>query len=216
MSDRVQAYYDFIAREYGQTFFHELENKPFDRSILSRFAALTKGQGLVSDIGCGSGHIGYFLQQQGLMVQGIDLSAEMVQEARRRCPEIEFRQGDMMNLDYNDNYLAGIVAFYAIVHLSLSEVDQALREFKRVIRPGGYLLFSFHIGGQVIRVEKSQNERKAVVDFIFFDHDEIINKAEANGWIIEEAIIRYPYRDIEYPSKRAYILARKDQTVIGP
>lgn len=206
----VQAYYDFTADEYGQTFFHELDHKPVDCSILSRFAELTKDQGLVCDVGCGPGHIGNYLQKQGATVQGIDLSAEMVQEAHRRCPAIEFRQGDMLNLDFNDNHLAGIVAFYAIVHLSLPELELVLGEFKRVIKPGGYLLFSFHVGNELIRVEKSLGGRTVAVDFTFFDADEVINRAGAIGWIIEEAIIRYPYRDIEYPSKRAYILARKD------
>ena len=49
-----------------------------------------RGAGLVCDMGTGPGHIARYLYTQGAEVCGIDLSPEMVAQARRLNPEIEF------------------------------------------------------------------------------------------------------------------------------
>ncbi|MGE5390265.1 MAG: class I SAM-dependent methyltransferase [Deltaproteobacteria bacterium] len=210
MSDPVTEFYNVFAGEYAATFFNELDYKAFDRDILARFARLTGGKGIVCDVGCGPGHIGLFLSRQGARVIGIDMSAEMLEQAKIHCPGIEFQHGDMLNLSFPDNFMGGIVAFYAIVHLLPAKVSDALREFYRVLASGGYLLFSCHLGEEVIRVDKAGEERVVSVDYIFHDPDDLIARTQQVGFIIEEAVIRYPYKDVEYPSKRAYILARKD------
>ncbi|HWP95623.1 MAG TPA: methyltransferase domain-containing protein [Syntrophomonadaceae bacterium] len=211
MTKDVSEFYDVFAEEYAQLFFDELDKKPFDRSILLRFAEMTKDLGTVCDIGCGTGHIGSFLKQNGVEIAGIDISGQMVNEAKRLSPHIHFEQGDMFSLRFGDGYFAGIVAFYSIVHLSLTEVDLAFLEFKRLIHSGGYLLISFHLGDETIKVDKCKDDKIASAVYVLFDPDEIINKIKKVGFLIEEAIIRYPYEDAEYPSKRAYILARKLQ-----
>lgn len=209
MSQSIKDFYNIFAGEYCATFFNELDNKPFDREILTRFAHLTKDRGIVCDVGCGPGHIGWFLYKQGVAVAGVDLSETMLEQARVHCPGIEFHLGDMLNLSWPDASLTGVVSFYAIVHLRASEVELALREFCRVLAPGGYLLFSTHIGDQVIRVDKSDGDQVVSADYIFHDPDLLISSSENAGFNVMEAIIRYPYQDVEYPSKRAYILARK-------
>jgi hypothetical protein len=59
------ATYDKVASAYAATFLHELDHKPFDREILTRFAAATRRGSHeghpVCDLGCGPGHIGAFL-----------------------------------------------------------------------------------------------------------------------------------------------------------
>jgi len=47
------------------------------------------------------------------------------------------------------------------------------------------------------------------MDFLFFQPAEIKLGLEAAGFTIEEIIEREPYPDVEYPSRRAYIFARK-------
>ncbi len=85
---------------------------------------------------------------------GVDLSAEMVKCASNRNPDISFTCGDMLGLDFADDFLAGIVCFYAIIHLRRVDVTRALKEMHRVLQPGGRLLVSFHGGeGEVHRDE---------------------------------------------------------------
>jgi hypothetical protein len=50
----------------------------------------------------------------------------------------------MRNLDLPSTALAGLVAFYAIVHFELNELSSISRELRRVLVPGGLALVSFH------------------------------------------------------------------------
>jgi trans-aconitate methyltransferase len=95
----TQASYDRVADEYVRRIFEELQHKPLDRQLLDRFAASVRDVGLVCDMGCGPGHVARYLHEHGVQVCGVDLSAEMVDRARRLTPAVEFQQGDMMALD---------------------------------------------------------------------------------------------------------------------
>src|SRR5262245_44613201 len=106
-----QASYDLVADEYVRRIFEELQHKPFDRQLLDRFAARVRDAGPACDMGCGPGHVARYLHQQGVQVCGIDLSAAMVERARRLTPGLAFRQGYMMALDVPDQTWAGITAF---------------------------------------------------------------------------------------------------------
>ena len=50
------------------------------------------------DVGCGTGRHLEFLQEY-YQVEGLDLSLEMLERARKRCPEVSFHQADMMDFD---------------------------------------------------------------------------------------------------------------------
>src|SRR5438128_10753053 len=138
--------YDRVAEPYGEQFFDELARKPFDRELLDRFAARLSGRGLVCDVGCGPGHVGRYLTERGVDVFGLDLSSEMVALARRRNPSMRFEQGDLRALGLPDASLAGIVAFYSLIHLERAEIASALTELARVLVPGGLILIAFHGG----------------------------------------------------------------------
>ena len=63
--DATQAGYDAVAEEYAERFFDELAAKPLDRALLDCLAELTRGLGVVADIGCGPGQIARYLADHG-------------------------------------------------------------------------------------------------------------------------------------------------------
>ena len=198
--------YNRVAKEYVERIFDELESKPLDRQLLDRFAKSVTGP--TCDLGCGPGQIARYLRERGVDVCGIDLSRGMVEQARRLNPGIEFAKGNMLSLDVDDEALCGITAFYSIIHIPRAEVVHALGEMKRVLRPEGLLLLSFHIGDEILHVEDLWGE-KVSLDFIFFRPDEMEGYLKSAGFEIEEIIERPPYRDVEHQSHRTYIFARK-------
>lgn len=198
--------YNRIAKEYVERIFNELEDKPLDRQLLDRFANSITGP--ACDLGCGPGQIARYLRERGADVCGIDLSREMIEQARRLNPGIEFAQGNMLSLDAASETWGGITAFYSIIHIPRAEVVAALGEIKRVLCPDGLLLLSFHIGDDILHVEDMWGE-KVSLDFIFFRPDEMEGYLKSAGFEIEEIIERPPYKDVEHPSRRAYIFARK-------
>lgn len=104
--------------------------------------------------------------------------------------------------------LAGITAFYCIIHIPREEVPAVLRELWRVLQPGSLLLLSFHIGDEVIHLDEWW-KKTVSLDFTFFQMDEMCGYMESTGFVIESALERPPYENVEHPSRRAYILAGK-------
>jgi len=208
MPGNVQDSYDRVAAEYARRIFGELEHKLLDRQLLDRFATRVQGLGPVCDLGCGPGHVARYLHERGVHVTGLDLSAEMVEQARRLNPSIEFRQGNILSLDYDDGAWGGIVAFYSIIHVPRAKIAVALAEMKRVLRRGGLLLLAFHVGDETVHLDEWWGQQVSV-DFLFFRPNEISDSLRAVGFEIEEIVEREPYPDVEHQSRRAYIFATK-------
>lgn len=205
--DNTRAGYDSVAAKYAATFFHELNHKPLDRELLTRLVSLVGNLGPICDMGCGPGQIARFLQDHGAQALGVDLSPGLIAEARRLSPAIEFSTGNMIALEVPDCTWGGIAAFYSIIHLPENRIADALREFWRVLRPGGRLLLSFHVGDQIVHRDDWWDQRVSL-DFHFLAPERIDTSLREIGFIIEESIVRQPY-PTEYASRRAYLLARR-------
>jgi ubiquinone/menaquinone biosynthesis C-methylase UbiE len=204
-----QSSYDRIAEEYTARIAGELEHKPMDRMVLDDFAARIKGAGRVCELGCGPGHVARYLHDRGVDVFGIDLSLGMLEQARKLNPAIEFQQGNMLALDVEDSAWAAIVAFYSIVHIPKADIPQAFGEMFRVLQRGGLVFLAFHVGIEVLREENLWGHQVSL-DLVFFGRKEVERYLATAGFAIEDSIERNPYApEVEYQSRRAYILARK-------
>jgi len=199
--------YDSAARAYAEHLASELDRKPLDRHLLNRFAEATSGAGLVADLGCGPGHVAGYLSRQGVRMVGIDISPEMIRVASELQPGVEFRVGDMKALDLPDASLAGLIAFYAIVHFDQAELGAVFREMRRVLAPGGLALLSFHVGEEVVHLDDLFGAPVSL-DFRFHVPERVIEALESAGFTVMERTERQPYEGAEYPSRRCYILAR--------
>jgi ubiquinone/menaquinone biosynthesis C-methylase UbiE len=207
-TNSIRESYDRLAEEYARRIADELQHKPLDRELLDRFAQQTKRRGEVCDMGCGPGHVARYLRDAGASVFGLDLSPGMLEQARKLNPDIPFREGNMLALDIPDRALAGVAAFYAIVNIPRRSLPLVFREFRRVLQPSGLLLLAFHTGNEVLHEDELWGQ-KISMDFLLLQPSEIRVDLEVAGFAIEEVVEREPYPDVEYPSRRAYIFARK-------
>jgi len=209
MSEDVQNSYDKVAGDYAEHFHDELDKKPFDRKMLDWLAEKVGGSGAICDMGCGPGQVARYLCDKGAQACGIDLSPGMVERAQQLNPTIPFQQGDMLALrGVADNSYGGLAAFYSIIHVQRQALNQALSELKRVLRPEGILLLTFHVGQETIHRDEWWG-REVSLDFIFFETEEMKDQLKAAGFKLQEVIEREPYPEVEYPSRRAYIFAQK-------
>jgi SAM-dependent methyltransferase len=203
----LEASYDRVAEQFVDEFFNELERKPFDRELLDRFAESVRAEGQVCEIGCGPGQIARYLQDRGVSMRGIDLSQEMVKWAVRLNPDISFERGDMLALNLPDASLAGIVCFYAIIHLKREDVGRSLAQMHRALQPGGRLLVSFHEGeGHLHR--DVWYDQPVSIDVTLFEKGEMAGYLESTGFEVERVFEREPY-EFEYPTRRIYAFGRK-------
>ena len=206
--DEIERRYDGIAREYADAFIGEHEKKPKDREILSRFAEEIGNRGPVWDLGCGPGQTTKYLTAFGIEISGMDLSAELLEQARAIHPEIHFRKGNILELEFENDSIAGIVAFYVVLHFTKEQVEMAFREVFRVLQPGAIFLLTYHIGDKTIRVEEFLGKR-IDIDFMFFRTDFMFRCLADTGFEKIEIIEREPYPGVEYQSRRAYVFAVK-------
>jgi ubiquinone/menaquinone biosynthesis C-methylase UbiE len=206
--DKVETLYDTIAKEYAEAFSGEHEKKPKDREILRRFAQEIGGRRPVWDFGCGPGQTAKYLKSLGIEISGLDLSEKILEQARILHPEINFWKGNILALEFDDDSIAGIVAFYAIVHFTEEQVERAFCEVFRVLQPGGIFLFTYHIGEETIHIDEFLG-KKVDTDFMFFTADFIFRCLKGSGFKEIEIIERDPYPGVEYESRRAYVFAKK-------
>lgn len=207
--DNIQNSYDAVAREYADEIYAELKGKPFDREVLDRFAERVRGQGRVCDVGCGPAQIARYLRDRGIDVMGLDLSTGMLAEAQRLNPDLLFVQSSMFALGLGSETLGGIAAFYCIIHIPRAQVVAVLAEMRRVLRPGGCLLITFHLGREDSHHEELFG-RPVSLDVARFTTEEMSGYLQAAGLLVEEVLERDPYApDVEYQSRRGYIVASR-------
>jgi SAM-dependent methyltransferase len=207
MSDDLTRSYDAVAGEYVAHIFDELKDKPFDRQLLDEMVERANG-GVICDLGCGPGHVARYLHERGADVIGVDLSPGMVAQARALTPAVPFQVGDMRALDVPDGAWQVIVAMYSIIHIPKASLPDVFREIRRVLAPGGTLLVSFHIGEETVHRDEWWGH-DVNVDFFFFPKRDVVAALEEAGFVIERALERDPYPEVEYPSQRASVVARR-------
>lgn len=122
----------------------------FEARWLARFTAgLPEGARLL-DLGCGAGEpIARWFIAEGFQVTGIDFAEPMLDIARARWPNGDWRQGDMRHLDLGETF-DGIIAWNSFFHLRPEEQRPCIAHMARHLNPGGSLLVTVgHKAGEV-------------------------------------------------------------------
>jgi ubiquinone/menaquinone biosynthesis C-methylase UbiE len=121
--------------------------KGFDMAMMGEMrrarhhlARAFQGLARVLDVGCGAGNSTVALQREGVgEVIGLDASPYMLWHARQRNPGPTYVQGLAENTLMESASFDGISACYLFHELPKRASDQALAEFRRVLKPGGRL-----------------------------------------------------------------------------
>ena len=208
--DKITKLYNSVSKEYADAFSGEHEKKPMDREILSIFSREVGNENPVWDLGCGPGQTTNYLRNLGIHASGLDISGQMLDQARRRYPDIHFQQGNILALEFEDSSIAAIISFYAMVHFTKDQVEKAFREIHRVLRPNGLFLFTYHVGEETICISEFLG-KQIDMDFMFFTTDFITGCLTDCGFKQIDTIERDPYPGVEYQSRRAYLFTTKPE-----
>jgi SAM-dependent methyltransferase len=142
--------YDTVAASYAEMFRGSPAGDPYVRAALELFTRLVRqaGDGPVADVGCGTGRVTGYLAGAGLDTFGVDLSPGMVEAARQGHPGLRFEVGSMTELDLPDGSLAGLLAWWSLIHVPDEDVPGVFAHFRRVLRPGGVAMLGFFAGDE--------------------------------------------------------------------
>ncbi len=146
LQDATRAVYDRQAEVYDA----DRSRAFFEARWLTRFGdALPRGS-RVLDLGCGAGEpISSWLIAEGFRLTGLDFSPRMLDIARTRWPQGDWRDGDMRQLDLGERF-DGIIAWNSFFHLSPDEQRAALPRLAAHLAPGGRLMVTVgHKAGEV-------------------------------------------------------------------
>lgn len=205
----VRMSYDAVAGDYAERFRAELVAKPLDRAMLVVFAELVQGAGAgpVADLGCGPGHVTAHLHALGLTTFGVDLSPQMIAQARRAHPDLRFDEGSMTALDLPNGALGGIAALYSIIHIPPESLPEVFAEFHRVLAPGGHLLLAFQVGDEQVHMTEWLGNLLSL-DAYWRPADRVAELLSEAGLAVRARLVREPDEGVER-RQRAYLLARK-------
>jgi demethylmenaquinone methyltransferase/2-methoxy-6-polyprenyl-1,4-benzoquinol methylase len=89
----------------------------------------------VLDAACGTGDLAIESARAGARVVGLDFSGAMLERARRKAPQLEWVQGDLLALPYGDGEFDAATVGFGI--RNVADLEAGLRELRRVVRPGG-------------------------------------------------------------------------------
>ncbi len=114
----------------------------FEGRWLARFTACLPSAGHVLDLGCGAGEpIARWFLAEGFQVTGVDYAQAMLEIARSRWPDGDWRCADMRVLELPERF-DGIVAWNSFFHLTPDEQRTCLPRMAAHLKPGGSLLLT--------------------------------------------------------------------------
>ncbi len=145
--DQIRQSYASVAGRYIELFGTSQQVHPDDLALIGRHLA---GQhGAVLDLGCGPGHITGYLCALGVDATGIDMVPEFIDHARVAHPDGRYEFGSIEHLDVAGHSVAGILAWYSLIHLPPQDLHGVLIEFRRAIAPAGMLVLGLFDGDEV-------------------------------------------------------------------
>lgn len=139
--------YSRRAAEYVEHLGTMASVHPADEHLVTTWAAGLDGPLL--DAGCGPGHWTAHLAGRGVDVRGVDRVPAFVEHARAAHPGVPVEVADLEALPHPAGALAGVLAWYSLIHHEPGTLHRPLDEAARVLRPGGHLLVGFFVGDRV-------------------------------------------------------------------
>ena len=200
--------YNLAAQKYHDLFHNEMNEKEYDRNLLDSFAAKFNKASIICDAGCGpSGHIGRYLFDKGINVVGVDVSEKCVELAQSNNPDVKFECADIGSMPFDDNTFNGLISYYSIINTPKIYVNKIFAEFRRVLKPDGYLLVAVKAGTTEGYIDDLLGI-KARNYFSLFTKDEIVAYFSQAGFLLEFFDKRNPY-DFEITNERIFAVGKK-------
>jgi SAM-dependent methyltransferase len=151
MREDVRDAYARRAAEYTAALGSMAAVHPADRQLVSTWADTVAAP--VIDAGCGPGHWTRFLTDHGVAARGVDQVPAFIDHARAAHPGVAFEVGSVNDLTDVSGSVGGVLAWYSLIHHDPAAILRPLREFARVLRPGGGLVLGFFEGPRVERFD---------------------------------------------------------------
>ncbi len=133
----LRLYYEELASDYDRSRFNNSYGRYIDtqeREILSRWISSSQKQSVL-DLACGTGRFLSFA------TAGLDISARMIEVAKRKYPDQQFIQASASNMPIASGQYDVVFSLHLFMHLSQVKIQAIVDECYRILRPNGILIF---------------------------------------------------------------------------
>lgn len=203
--------FDTVATDYARLLPDLTAEAPLDRAVLAAFLEMVRegsGDGLVIDVGCGSGRVTAHLADAGLRMVGMDLSDGMVRVARSARQDIPYAVAHAGVLPLRTGTIAGLLAWYSVINLPTGLLPTVFAEFARVMRSGALIVLAFQSGeGERVDRTTSYGQR---VPMTYYRHrvEEAVQTLADSGFAMHATVHREPSQAHE-TCRQAFLLAQR-------
>ena len=135
-AEGVRAMFDRIAPVYDA--MNRVMTAGLDRRWRREAArAVVRPGDVVLDACCGTGDLAVAAAREGGRVTGLDFSERMLERARRKAPQLEWVEGDLLALPFADATFDAATVGFGV--RNVADLERGIGELQRVLRPGGRL-----------------------------------------------------------------------------
>ena len=145
-AELVRTHFDKVSTTWGDLYDPTMTFANYNFLVRKRHVLdlFDKRGGRFLDAGCGTGDFIPDLLARGSEVFALDFAEEMIEQSKKRLAidgtdrRVHFSVGDVCNLTFTTNFFDGIIAVGLVEYLA--DLDGALRQMFRVLKPGGILV----------------------------------------------------------------------------
>lgn len=202
------AWYENNAENYAK----KIESSP-ETTLLDRFTCRLKKDAIILDAGCAGGRDSRIFKDKNFKPIGLDISKSLIKLAKKINPDIEFMQGNFLNLPFPTDTFDGIWAHASLIHFEkITEVDKSLKEFHRVLKPEGviHIFVKQQLGNEKTKNISHDYSVEFKRFFRFFTKQEIETLLKKTGFKIINIQDNYVSPDGRKNIKWIAVLAQKD------
>lgn len=195
----MEDYITDTIRAYDDTKTYENSTRLLiPKKEIDKFLSMIEPGSVVLDAGCAFGRDTEYIKSKGYKVQGVDLSQALIKRAKELNPDSDFSLQDVRKTNFNDATFDGVWCNAVLLHLKDSDIDRALLEFNRILKPSGILAAS---------LKKGTGTKKFIEEFSS-------NKARFYNFKTKE-VFRKNLEDAGFTERKSYYINEREQLDSG-
>jgi len=172
--------------EIADLYEEKFMNFPLYNESYDFFCDNLKISSSILELGCGPGNITNYIsnKRNDLIIEGTDISQNMINLARKNNPSCKFNVSDIRKYSSLANKYRGIISGFCLPYLSIAEINTLIPKLNHSLETGGILYLSFVDGNpNNSGIKKGKDNR--ILYFFYHDLEEISNLLIANNFRIE-------------------------------